>query len=210
MNSGKSPPVADAGAEVSALIEDLHETGARLEELTAGEVDTVADRDGHTFLLRGAQERLRHSQAVRQAAILDALPAHIALLDAAGLIISVNEAWEGFDSANAIQGPGYGIGVNYLEACGNAQGSEASKAHEVAAGIRAVLDGEVTSVSIEYPCTTPTEQRFFLLTVTSITQAHSNGAVVMHVDITTQTRAKEELRESKRRFSDMLDNVQML
>ena len=32
----------------------------------------------------------------------------------------------------------------------------------------------------------------------------------MHVDITTQTRAKEALRESERRFSDMLGNVQMV
>ena len=79
-----SPPPDDANEEISALIETLHETEQRLEELTAGEVDTVADRDGRTFLLRRAQEQLRHSEAAKQAAILNALPAHIALLDTQG------------------------------------------------------------------------------------------------------------------------------
>lgn len=54
--------------ELSALIATLHEAGRRLEELTAGEVDTVSDREGRTFVLRHAQEQLRHSAAVRLAA----------------------------------------------------------------------------------------------------------------------------------------------
>ncbi|MGZ5261099.1 MAG: hypothetical protein ACXWC0_26075, partial [Burkholderiales bacterium] len=60
------------------MIATLHESGQRLEQLTAGEVDTVADRGGRTFLLRSAQDGLRDSAAAKQAAILNALPAHIA------------------------------------------------------------------------------------------------------------------------------------
>src|SRR5512133_3637923 len=120
MKPVQSPPPPDANEEIAALIETLHRTGQRLEELTAGEVDTVADRDGHTFLLRHAQEQLRYSEAAKQAAILNALPAHIALLDTQGRIISVNEAWRRFASANALQSPGYGIGLNYLEICDRA------------------------------------------------------------------------------------------
>ncbi|MDP2708416.1 MAG: hypothetical protein Q8O70_13075, partial [Burkholderiales bacterium] len=138
MNPETPPPPADANEEVSALIETLHRTGQRLEELTAGEVDTVADREGRTFLLRRAQEQLRHSEAAKQAAILNALPAHIALLDTQGRIISVNEAWRRFGSANVLHGPGQGIGLNYLEICDSARGDDASDAHQVAAGIRSV------------------------------------------------------------------------
>ncbi|HUF21280.1 MAG TPA: PAS domain-containing protein, partial [Burkholderiales bacterium] len=112
----------DATDEVSALIKTLLETGQRLEELTAGEVDSVADRQGRTFLLQRAQEQLRHSEAAKQAAILNALPAHIALLDTQGLIISVNEAWRRFSGTNVIQRPGYAIGVDYLAICDSAQG----------------------------------------------------------------------------------------
>jgi diguanylate cyclase (GGDEF)-like protein/PAS domain S-box-containing protein len=57
--------------EVSALLEVLLKTGQRLEELTAGEVDTVVDRDGRTFMLRGTQEQLRQSEFARQAAMLN-------------------------------------------------------------------------------------------------------------------------------------------
>ncbi|MFZ1545513.1 MAG: hypothetical protein WAT12_00180 [Candidatus Nitrotoga sp.] len=104
MNPKDPPPLEDTKEKISALIETLHRTGQRLEELTAGEVDAVTDRDGRPFLLRRAQDRLRQSET----AILNALPAHIALLDSQGLIISVNEAWRRFASMNAILGQGMG------------------------------------------------------------------------------------------------------
>jgi PAS domain S-box-containing protein len=210
MKPGKLLLAGDATEEVSALIATLHETGQRLEELTAGEVDTVADRDGRTFLLRRAQEQLRHIEAAKQAAILNALPAHIALLDSQGLIISVNETWRRFGSANVIQGPGHGIGLNYLEICDGARGDGSSGAHQVAAGIRSVLDGGAKSFSIEYPCHSPTERRWFLLTATPLADDRPNGAVVMHVDITERKLGADELRESDRRFSDMLENVDLV
>ncbi len=77
----------DAVDEISVLIDTLHETGERLEKLTAGEVDAVANRRGETFLLRRAQDQLRHGETMRHAAILNALPAHIALLDTRGVNI---------------------------------------------------------------------------------------------------------------------------
>ena len=203
MNPGKSPPPGGANKEISALIETLHETAQRLEELTAGEVDTVADRHGRTFLLRRAQEHLRHSKA----AILNALPAHIALLDTQGLIISVNDAWRRFGSANVIQGPGYGIGLNYLEICDSAPGDGASEAHQVSAGIRSVLGGVVKRFSIEYPCHSPMEQRWFLMTVTPLGDDHPNGAVVMHLDVTAARRTEESLRASESRFRQMAESI---
>ena len=86
MNSHTPSRPDNATDELSALIETLHETGQRLEELTKGEVDAVTDRDGRTFLLRHAQDHLRLSEASKQAAILNALPADIAMLDAQGVI----------------------------------------------------------------------------------------------------------------------------
>jgi PAS domain S-box-containing protein len=197
-------------SEISALITTLHETERRLETLTAGEVDTVADRDGRTIVLRRAQDHLRHSEAAKQAAVLNALRAHIALLDTEGLIVSVNEAWRHFDSANALQGSECEIGSNYLQICDRSNGEDSDDAHQVAAGIRSVLDGSASNFTIEYPCHTPTEQQWFQLTATPLADEHPHGAVVMHLDITRQRLAKNELRESRRRFSDMLDNVMLV
>jgi diguanylate cyclase (GGDEF)-like protein/PAS domain S-box-containing protein len=204
----KSPPARDE--EISALIEVLHKTGERLEELTAGEVDTVADRDGRTFVLLRAQEQLRHIEAAKQAAIVNALPAHIALLDNDGLILSVNEAWRRFVCVNAVQGPGHAIGVNYLGICTSARGDGAAEAYQIAAGIRSVLSGGAKSFSIEFPCHFPTEQRWLLLTVTPLADDRRNGAVVMYLDVTAQRQAEASLRESERRFSDLLGNVDMV
>ena len=192
------------------MIETLLAAGQRLEELTAGEVDTVADRDGRTFLLRGAQEQLRQSEAARQAAILNALPAHIALLDAQGIIISINEAWRRFAGTSAVHGPNYGIGLNYLEVCDMAQGAGSSEARQIAQGIRWVLSGGKESFSIEYPCHSPTEQRWFLFTATPLANNRPNGVVVTHLNITEQKRAKDELRESERRFSDILGKLDLI
>ena len=189
---GKSP-ADDATDEVSALIKTLLATGQRLEELTAGEVDSVADQEGRTFLLQRAQEQLRQSEAAKQAAILNALPAHIALLDTQGLIISVNEAWRRFSGTNVIQRPGYAIGVDYLAICDSADGE--AEARQVAGGIRSVLSGGAKSFSIEYPCHAPTEERWFVLTVTPLSNERPLGAVVMQLNITEEKKAKEELRE---------------
>src|SRR5687767_14528480 len=123
MNPEKSSsPLGDGSREITALIGLLHETEQRLEELTGGEVDSVVGHDGRTILLRHAQDQLRHTEAAKQAAILNALPAHIALLDTQGQIVSVNDAWQRFASVNLFLAPGYGIGLNYLEICDRAYG----------------------------------------------------------------------------------------
>lgn len=193
MKTCKSPSTGDNAKEVSALIDTLHQTGQRLEELTAGEVDTVADRDGRTFLLQRAQEHLRYSEAAKQAAIINSLPAHIALLDKDGVILSVNQAWGRFAGANALQNPNNGIGANYLEICELAQGTGTNEAQLAAAGIRSVLAGSDMSFSFEYACHSPTQQRWFLMTVTPLSENILGGAVVMHLNISERKQAENEL-----------------
>ena len=105
MKPTKSPDAKDSNQEMATLIETLLQTGRRLEQLTAGQVDTVADRDGRTLLLRGTQEQLRRGEATKQAAILNALAAPIALLDIKGIIISVNDAWRRFADAKGDSRP---------------------------------------------------------------------------------------------------------
>jgi len=207
MNLSKPILLSETTDEVSALIETLHQAGRRLEELTAGEVDAVADRDGRTFLLPSAQEQLRHIEAEKQAALLNALPAHIAMLDHQGIIVSVNSAWGQFGGEDVLQGSEHGVGVNYLHFCANARGDHSSEARQVAEGIRSVLDGGAKGFSIEYPCHSPAEQRWFLLTVTPLAGDGPNGAVVMHLDVTAQRQAEQSLRISESRFRQMADNI---
>lgn len=191
----------DNSDEIHALIETLHDAEQRLEELTSGEVDTVSNHAGRTMVLQRAQEKLRQSEAVKQAAILNALPAHIALLDSQGGIASVNQTWRYFASANELLSPKFGVGMNYLEICDTAHGDNAAEVREAAIGLRAVLAGTSQHYSIEYPCHSPSEQRWFQMTVTPVAEGRSLGAVVMHLDITEKRHAAIRLSDLNRVLS---------
>lgn len=207
MKAEKLPLAADANEEIAALIETLNRAEQRLEALTAGEVDTVTDRDGRTLLLRRAQNHMRHNEAAKQAAILNALPANIALLDTHGRIRSVNEAWRRFDRTNAIQCPGYEIGLNYLDICDRAPEEDASMARQAAAGIRSVLDGTAKHFSLESPCHSPTQQRWFQMSVTPLSADRPVGVVIMYLDVTAERLAEENLHVSELQFREMAAHI---
>ena len=176
----------------------------------------MSDRRARPHLLRHAQNRLGHREADNQAAILDALRAHTALLDPQGFIVSVNETWRQFADANVLQSPHSGIGLNYLAICDEAKGADSSEACAAAEGIRSVLAG-ARRFSLEYPCHSPTQQRWFLLTAAPLTGSY--GAVVMHLNITDQRRVERELRdarvaalvrESAQRYNFLADTVPLI
>ncbi len=102
--TSESPPPEGDDKEISVVIRALREADLRLAELTAGEVDTVSDREGRPYLLQHAQDKLRGAEAAKQAAILDALPAHIVLLDIQGFIVSANATWRRAVPGNVLQG----------------------------------------------------------------------------------------------------------
>ncbi|HUF19474.1 MAG TPA: PAS domain S-box protein, partial [Burkholderiales bacterium] len=206
MTAQVSPVPADASGEIAALIERLRDTEQRLEEITAGEVDSVASSDGRTFLLRRAQERLRKGEGAMQVAILDALPAQVALLDTQGVIIAVNKAWTDFAAINILEGSRGGIGTSYLGVCDDARGPGARDARNVAIGIRLVLEGAEPGFSFAYACHSPYERRWYQMTVTALSD-HQRGAVVMHTNVTAQKQADEALRASDLRFRQMAENI---
>jgi len=205
----KRPPLpADSGAEIQGLIAILNETGQRLELLTGGEVDSIVDGSGRTLLLRGVQERLRQVESARQAAILSALPAHIALLDPHGVIIAVNDGWRRFAVDNQLHQPGHAIGVNYLSVCDAARGDASAQARAVAAGIRTVLDGSAGSFALEYSCHSPAEQRWFLMSVSPLPGMPPSGAVVMHLNVTGEKQSAVNLRTSEQLFQQMAASIE--
>jgi len=207
MSTGGAVPPDKKEAELAALIETLHTSDQRLDELTSGEVDTVSDRRGRTSLLRRAQDQMRLSDANRQRAILNALPAHIAVLDRDGIIVSVNDGWRAFAKANALSVPEYGVGASYLDACDRALGRNSSEAQRVGIGLRAVLDGSAAGFSIEYPCHAPTQRRWFMMMATPMPRPGPGGAVVMHLDVTSRKLAEESQDEAESRFRQMAESI---
>ena len=149
-----------------------------------------------------AEEALRQSEILKlraaeaQAAILDALPAHIALLDADGIILAVNESWRSFALANSANSRDYFVGQNYLQICESASGDCCQEAAQIAVGLRAVLAGELPSYTMEYPCHSPTENAWFRLMATPLHEDAGEGAVVMHLNITERKKAELALEKA--------------
>ncbi len=167
-----------------------------------GPTDIVRQRTGpaeirHEVLGDDATWEVSHSLPM---AILNALAAHVALVDSQGIIVATNEAWNRFESENVEAPRGCGRGTNYFEVCERAAGADSSEASAVAAGLRSVLTGEAERFSLEYPCHSPTRKRWFLLTVTLLNATGPRRAVVMHTNITERIRAEQTIRESEERF----------
>jgi len=124
---------------------------------------------------------------------MDAISAHVAIVNEAGIIIAVNKAWNRFARLNSAELSKTGIGINYFDLCDNTVGPDAGIAAEFAKGMRDVLSGKKSGFSMEYPCHSDTEQRWF---IGRATRFFANGAVrlvVAHENITVRKQTEEEL-----------------
>lgn len=96
------------------------------------------------------------------AALADAMPNQICILDHTGRVCFVNAAWRTFAAANGHCGSAF-VGINYLDICAAAEGAEMADARRVAAGLREVLAGTLPMFEHVYPCHAPGCTRWFRL-----------------------------------------------
>jgi PAS domain S-box-containing protein len=158
---------------------------------------------------RALQQEIVHRRDITttQIAVLNALAAHVALVDETGMIVTVNDAWRRFARSNDWASAQFGVGENYLTVCDEASGADSFEAKDAAAGIRAVLSGETLSFSLEYPCHRKTERMWFLMSVTPLAGTESAGAVIMHVDVTDRRGAQRRLEESEAQYLLLLNST---
>ena len=129
------------------------------------------------------------------AAMLDALPGQIAMVDNTGTIRMANASWRRFAADRERNASTRGGDQNYLIVCDSGKGSGAKDASAVSAGIRAILDGKAPDFIYEYTCRTGSAPRWFRLTATRIEQPGGPFAVLMNVDITDQRQLEDHLRK---------------
>src|SRR5215207_10763735 len=141
---------------------------------------------------RYGEEPLRESEPFSRSA-LDSLSAHIAILDESGTITFVNKTWREFAVSNNAVG-NVAEGANYLGVCEAATGEQAEDAAAFAEGIRSVLSDQREEFALEYPCHSPTEQRWFIGRVTRFPADGHPRAVVAHENVTERKQAEEALR----------------
>ena len=145
-----------------------------------------------------AEQALRESERFLRSS-LDALSGHIAVLDESGTILETNAAWQRFGHENHATASGTGVGVNYLQHCRQSL-SQDDRTQAYARGIRDVIAGRQTHFEVEYPCHSPTEQRWFVMRVTRFQTPGPVRIVIVHDNCTERKLAEEALRESEERL----------
>jgi DNA-binding CsgD family transcriptional regulator len=129
--------------------------------------------------------------------VLNSLSAHIAILDADGLILETNRAWCRFGVANGMPPDYTGIGENYLAICEAATGEEGRHARQVAAGIREVAEGRTEEFRLDYPCHSPDGPRWYYMRAIRMAIESPLRVVVSHEEITALKLTEEKLRQSE-------------
>ena len=156
-------------------------------------------------------EQKRAAQALRESerflrSSLDALPGHIAVLDESGTILEINEAWQRFGNENHALASGIGVGVNYLEHCEQSEAQD-DQTPAYVRGIKDVIAGTKTRFEVEYPCHSPTEQRWFVMRVTRFRDPGPVRIVIEHDNCTERKLAEDALRESEERYRSLFNSI---
>jgi PAS domain S-box-containing protein len=155
------------------------------------------------------EELLRANEALQESELftrstLDAISAHIAILDENGIILRTNLSWENFAKTNGFVDFDF-QGVNYLSVCDHATGEWAEEASVVATGIREVISGTRDLFELEYPCHSRDEKQWFNMRVTRFKDYASPRVVLTHENITESKTAEAALRSSESRVRHLND-----
>ena len=133
-------------------------------------------------------------------AIFDALPVSAAILDANGRIVLVNSRWEQFAGDNG--GDDVGVGADYFGVCAAAAMHDET-ARAALEGLRGLIAGTRSELTLLYPCHGPDEQRWFRLEAEPLDLSETRHVLVKHQDVTEHVRMQHDVHLRSR----LLDEV---
>jgi len=133
--------------------------------------------------MRMSSKQARQTTIKRAAAAIERLsllPASVVILDAAGTIVAVNDAWKDFARQNGLRVPHFAVGSRYLRYCR----SDEPRSRRFAKELEALLAGKLDLLTFIYPCHSPTEKRWFSLIGFPLSPDKPAGVALLHLNLT--------------------------
>ncbi|HET6332660.1 MAG TPA: response regulator [Polyangiales bacterium] len=185
---------------------DATELALRLRNLTR-------QRTSHRELARrnASLGQLLHDESQRAAYfdqfsrnLLDASQSLVVVVDAHGMLVAVNQAWQDF-----MRELGYGLAESGVGRPYRPEQfvSEPAAAHQLHESVRTLAAGVSEGLVIEYPCERP-QPRFFRARVTRFRDSLATFILISHEDVTQQRVTRGELADTAKQLEQ--SRAQML
>lgn len=124
--------------------------------------------------------------------IFHSVEEHIAVINRSGQIVACNRAWQNFGIENGVSACSSWVGQNYLDVLRRSCATGDSMASEILSGVMTVVDANAASFYYEYPCHSPSKQRWFTMRVCKLgDSAVADYFVISHHDVTQRKLAEE-------------------
>jgi diguanylate cyclase (GGDEF)-like protein/PAS domain S-box-containing protein len=186
-------------AETGAFDRDEVELLEELANDIAYGIDTLRTR-----IARHQAETAQRESERFALATIDALPANICVIDGTGAIIATNRSWQAFAADNGhCGGDSTAAGYNYLQVADEAAAAGVREAAIVSEALREIIRGERDRFDIEYECSSPTQERWVLMTASRFDGEVPVRLVISHEDITARRVMDNRVRESEARFRSL-------
>jgi PAS domain S-box-containing protein len=153
-----------------------------------------------------AEERIQEASET-QAAILDALPPNIVLINEKGKIIAVNESWKKLALFNNLGIPNYGVGYSYLAISETATAIDKLTSSKIEQGINDVISGNRKEFEMEYASLSGKD--WFMIVVSPLADRTQKGAVILHINITDRKLAEASLQKSEANLRSVFEHIDL-
>lgn len=136
--------------------------------------------------------------------VLDALNAHIALLDREGKVIAHNKKWKSFNQELTEKWYRPELNENFLHSMQKPLSKGNDFALRMLLGCKKVLSGEKESFEINYPVDIDDKKHWFKATLNRLEEG--KGAVFIHEDISHHVQNRKFIRETQQKFEQYFEN----
>ena len=135
--------------------------------------------------------------------VLDALSQEAVVVDKHGTIAFANKAWKEFGKNNGAASDF--VGCKYLD-CYDCE-SDDPTCELAVKGINKLLDGKSGPFTLEYPCHSPRQERWFKMTAIPLSDTMKEGIIIIHDNITEKKQAEQDNHLQKERLKLIFNSV---